>query len=117
MTETEAVGVIGRARRSLARAGVPPDCRYHVDEGRAIDWKLIAELACDVVQRNGPRISVAAVDLAAGRLGSGTERDLLWSLFAEPILWRRGSPRLDNGQHRVCGLVMAGADRVPVADE
>jgi hypothetical protein len=83
-------------------------CVYH-----QVDWPAVARLASDLVQAHGVTLTAEAVDAAAETLDP-SDRRWLSSLFDWPIKWHPTSPTLTDGQHRACGLVLGGAERVPV---
>lgn len=82
-------------------------CRLH--QG---NWKVIADASARIVDKLGecePEVYVAE---AKGARLPTRDRDILISLFTDPIVVLGGS--FNNGQHRSCGARLSGADRVAV---
>jgi hypothetical protein len=79
------------------------------------DWMSVARLGCALAETHGSSLTDDAMDAAAVGVDPS---DRLWlrSLFEWPIKikWHPTSSTLTDGQHRACGLVLSGAERVPV---
>jgi hypothetical protein len=93
-------------------------CYYH-----AADWRSIAEAACWVLEQqlqvNADLWSAEPRDYLARAPGGvlpAQEAAFADSLFMDPITWAPGEDALEDGQHRACGLRLAGARAVPVLD-
>jgi hypothetical protein len=83
-------------------------CEYH-----RVDWRAIADASVAVLNTAGPRATKDGLVAACGKQGLPADETLwLYWLFAEPIDWRPGSSCVNNGQHRLCALRAAGAERV-----
>jgi hypothetical protein len=98
--------------RALWHQSLTPEdyaaCEYH-----QADWLAIADASIAVLESVADSKRDLVVACADQALPSD---DLYWlmSLFADPIMWRRGGDGVENGQHRVCALRAAGAASVAV---
>jgi hypothetical protein len=101
----------GLFRCDHRRSGDLDMCSYHRP-----DWRLIADASVTAAELAGAGADVDALLAACDGMDLlDDERQWLYSLFAYPIVWRPGAEEVTNGQHRLCALRAAGAERV-VAD-
>jgi hypothetical protein len=80
-------------------------CEYH----QGVDWLAIVRTSVRLFRRL-KELPVSQLDAAiiAARL---PEAELWWlaSLFRQPIVWRKHSPQVIDGQHRICAVRASGA--------
>lgn len=104
-------GVVGEQWFQTLTAADFAACEFH-----EADWRTIAATSVAILTDAEADVSKRDLSGACADYGlPGRDRNWLFLMFAEPILWRPGSPCVENGQHRLCALRAAGAESV-VAD-
>jgi hypothetical protein len=85
-------------------------CSYHQP-----NWRRIADASVAARKQTGPWPTSDALLSALSFDGLSTsDREWLYWLIADPIVWRPGADRVTNGQHRICALRAADVPRVIV---
>jgi len=81
-------------------------CPYH-----NCDWALAAAMTVWCFQYRVDPHGEQVSKRVAEQGGGWPELKAISSLFLRPIVWSPQSPTVSDGQHRVCALKVAGAER------
>jgi hypothetical protein len=85
-------------------------CEFH-----RCDWRRVADASVAILESLSPTATRGdLMDACSAQRLQSPELEGLLSIFTEPIDWTPGSPTVTNGQHRLCALSAAGAERCVV---
>jgi len=108
----------GRRLNDLLITGTLPKCHKHQD----IDWAQAMSDAESIQGNTRPWTpQQISTDLGIESDDNSTpQQRFVRDLFLDPVRWDSRRPRLENGQHRVCGARLAGIPQLMIgmpADE
>jgi hypothetical protein len=80
-------------------------CAYH----QTTDWRTLASASVRLFRGFADRPVCELLRAVEGLPSSEWDREALYGLFVDPIVWGRGNESVTNGQHRICAIRASGA--------
>jgi hypothetical protein len=80
-------------------------CYYH----RLADWREVARASVRIFRAHQNELWSTLDEVLATLPLPKRERDQLWWLFHDPIIWGGEADTVTNGQHRICAIRASGA--------